>query len=69
MIDYVSGSTGPSTSQTTSASNAAPDPGVPEPSTVFLLFAGLCGLYALRRRAQRGSPVLLVSGARPSSVT
>lgn len=54
VVDFLTGSTGPARSRATSALNEIVLPGdvsIPEPGTIMLLFIGLCGLYAMRRRA------------------
>ena len=50
IIDYISGSTLPSSAFALSAVSQIATGTVPEPGTLVLLTAGLWGLYALRRR-------------------
>jgi len=69
VIDFISGSAGPTNTGTRALANSAPDPAaVPEPATIFMLFAGLFILYGLRRRDRKNSPVLLLPRDRPLSV-
>jgi PEP-CTERM motif len=62
VIDFLSGSTAPTTRSARSASNAA----IPEPGTMFIFIFGLLALYALRRRSEVA--VWLISGVRRSAI-
>ncbi len=66
VIDFLGGSRLPVVASATSAVNPIAND-VPEPGTLFLFFAGLCGLYALRRRARGSSLVLIVRRVRATS--
>ena len=71
MIDFLSGSVPPAAPVVTSAENPIEDVivvAVPEPGTIFLFVVGLCGLIALRWRAQGGGLFLIVRGTRAKSV-
>jgi PEP-CTERM motif len=57
VIDFQNGSKGPDSSIAMSAINEIVLPAdvtIPEPGTIVLLLIGLCGLYAMRRRAFLG---------------
>lgn len=68
MIDFLSGSTLPSSAFALSVSNDLLPDSVPEPGTLFLLLAGLCGVYVLRRRERHAIPIIVVAGAQYSSM-
>jgi len=50
VVDFISGSTLPSSSFALSAVNEIIPPSVPEPGTILLLMTSLCGVCLLRRR-------------------
>ena len=56
IVDFISGSTGPASSDARSAINQIVLPGdvtIPEPGTMILLLLGLCGVYFSCRRSRR----------------
>lgn len=64
VVDFLSGSTAPTTTEARSAENPILDldaTSVPEPGTLALFFVGLCAFFAYRRKVQGEAAILIVA--------